>query len=160
MRTWIKRTLIGVFGASMLLGGVAACAHHHHHDRWSEADITKLRERMIDKAGRELSLDEAQKAKLGTVADAIREQRTALIGQAGAAGTDPRAELQAMMAGSQFDRAKAQALIDGKTNAVREKAPAVVSAMAEFFDSLQPAQQQKLRDFMARGGRRFDFNRG
>ena len=151
MRTWIKRTLIGVFGASMLFGGMAACAHHHHHDRWSEADITKLRE---------LSLDEAQKAKLGKVADAIREQRTALIGQAGAAGSDPHAELQAMMAGSQFDRAKAQALIDGKTNAVRDKAPAVVSAMADFFDSLQPAQQQKLRDLMARGGHRFGFNRG
>lgn len=160
MRPWIKRTLIGVFGASMLFGGMAACAHHHHGERWSDADITKLRERMIDKAGRELTLDEAQKAKLGKVADAIRDQRAALIGQAGAAGADPRAELQAMVAGSQFDRAKAQALIDGKTNAVRDKAPAVVSAMADFFDSLQPAQQQKLRDLMARGGHHFGFGRG
>ena len=152
--------MIGAFGASMLFGGMAACAHHHHHDRWSEADITKLRERMIGKAGRELTLDEAQKAKLGKFADAIREQRTALVGQAGAVGTDPRAELQAMIAGSQFDRAKAQALIDGKTNAVRDKAPAVVSALADFFDSLPPAQQQKLRDLMAGGGHRFGFGRG
>ena len=30
MKTWLKRTLIGVFGASLLFGGLAACAQRHH----------------------------------------------------------------------------------------------------------------------------------
>ena len=148
MRPWLKRTLIGVFGASVLFGGLAACPHHHRGD-WgmTDADAVKLRERVIDKATRELALDDAQKAKLGALADALKMQRDALR-----AGTpDPRAELQAMVAGAQFDRAKAQALIDGKTTAVHDKAPVVVNAFADFYDSLKPDQQQKVRDFIARG---------
>jgi Spy/CpxP family protein refolding chaperone len=147
MKTWIKRTLIGLTGASFLFGGLAACSHHHHHGAMTEADFTQMRERVVDKAGRELSLDAAQKAKLVALADAIKAQRSALL-----PGTDnPRAEWQALVAGPQFDRSKAQALVDAKTGAVRDKAPAVVAAMADFFDSLQPEQQQKLRDFMGRG---------
>ncbi|WP_310732360.1 Spy/CpxP family protein refolding chaperone [Ideonella sp. A 288] len=150
MTPWIKRTLIGLFGASVLFGGLAACSHRPHGPGgWSmsEADSAQMRERIIDKATRELSLDEAQKAKLGTLADAVKAQRAALM----AGGTEPRAELQSLVAGAQFDRAKAQSLIESKTAAVRDKSPAVVTAMADFYDSLKPEQQQKVRDFMARG---------
>ena len=68
-----------------------------------------------------------------------------------AGGQQPRVELQALVAGRRFDRGRAQTLINAKTSAVHDKAPAVVTAMADFYDSLQPAQQQKLRDFMNRG---------
>lgn len=150
MRRWIRRTLIGLAGATVLLGGLAACSHHRHGHgmaQMSEADITKLRERVIDKASRELALDEAQRTRLGQLADALKAQRSALM-----AGTaQPRAELQALVAGAQFDRAKAQALVDGKTSALREGAPAVITAFGDFFDSLRPDQQQKLREFMSRG---------
>ena len=155
MKTWIKRTLIGVFGTAVMFGSLAGCAHHRHSGTMSEADIGQLRDRFIDKASRELTLDEAQKAKLGRLADAIKAQRAALM----ADGANPRSALQALVTGPQFDRAKAQALIDGKTGAVRDKAPAVVNAMGDFYDSLQPAQQQKLRDFMSRG-RGHGFGRG
>jgi len=147
MKRWIKRTLIGLFGASILLGGLAACSHRgHHHGPMSEADAAKLSERIVNKANRELSLDEAQKAKLGVLADAVKAQRGALLG-----ATDPRAEVQALVAGAQFDRSKAQGLIEAKTSAVRDKSPALVAAMGDFYDSLKPEQQQKLREFMARG---------
>ncbi len=151
MKPWIKRTLIGVFGTAVLFGGLSACAHRHHGGMMSEADMTQMRERFIDKASRELALDAAQKAKLGLLADAIKAQRSALVGDVANPATNPRTELAALIAGSQFDRSRAQALVDGKTGALRDKAPAVVAAMADFFDSLQPAQQQKVRDFMARG---------
>lgn len=147
MTPWIKYTLIGVFGTAVLFGGLSACAHRHHGGMMSEADMTQMRERFIDKASRELTLDEAQKAKLAGLADAIKAQRAALM----AGGANPRTEMAALVAGPQFDRVRAQALIDGKTGAVRDKAPTVVAAMADFYDSLQPAQQQKVRDFMARG---------
>ena len=117
--------------------------------------MTEMRERMLGKAERELSLDAAQKAKLVLLADALKAQRSALM----ADGKPPRAELQALVAGTTFDRARALALVDAKTGAVRDKAPAVVTTMADFYDSLQPAQQQKLRDFMAKG-RGHGFGRG
>ena len=148
MKTWIKRTLIGIFGTAVLFGGLAACSHRHHPGgMMSEADVTQLRERFIVKATRELSLDSAQVQRLGVLADALAAQRTALM----ADGANPRTELQALVAGAQFDRSRAQALIDRKTGAVKDKAPAVVTAMADFYDSLQPAQQQKLRDFIGKG---------
>ena len=148
MKTWIKRTLIGLFGTAVLFGGLAACSHSHHHGgTLSEAEVAQLRERFIGKATRELSLDSAQSQGLGLLADALAAQRTALM----ADGANPRAELQALVAGAQFDRSRAQALVDRKTGAVKDKAPAVVTALADFYDSLQPAQQQKLRDFVAKG---------
>ena len=154
MKTWIRRTLIGLAATGALLGGLAACSHGHHRGPMSEADIVQMRERVIDRATSKLDLDAAQKARLATLADALQAQRSALMaGAPGAAGSHPRAELQALIAGSSFDRAKAQALVDGKTAAVRDKAPAVVTAMADFYDSLKPEQQQKLREMLAKGRR-------
>ena len=153
MKSWIKRTLIGLFGAGVLFGALAACSHRHHghgYAQMSEADVAKLRERFIDKATRELTLDDAQRAKLGALADVMQTQRAALLAPGGAAA-NPRAELQSLVAGAQFDRSKAQGLIDSKTSAVRDKAPAVMAAVADFYDSLKPDQQQKVRDFMSRG---------
>ena len=148
MKTWIRRTLIGLAATGALLGGLAACSSGHHRGPMSEADIVQLRERFIDKAASKLDLDAAQKARLATLADALQAQRSALM-----ASSQPRAELQALISGASFDRAKAQALVDNKTTAVRDKAPAVVTAMADFYDSLQPGQQQKLRDMLAKGRR-------
>ena len=148
MRPWIKRTFIGLFSASVLLGGLTACGHGHHGSGWqmSDADAQKMRERMIDRVSRELTLDEAQKQRLGVLADKLREQRLALVGST----TDPRAELQGLVTGTTFDRTRAQALVEAKTNAVRTKSPEVIAAMADFYDSLRPDQQQKVREFMAK----------
>jgi protein CpxP len=153
MKPWLKRTLIGVFGASVIFGGLAACSHraHHHGYGWhamSEEDAVKMKARIVERVGSRLELDEAQKAKLGIVADKLREQRNALVGST----TNPRAELASLVAGSTFDRAKASALVGEKTSAITSKSPEVITAMADFYDSLQPAQQAKVREFMDRRG--------
>jgi Spy/CpxP family protein refolding chaperone len=144
MKTWIKRSLITLFGVTLLAGGLTACGHRMHSPM-SDEKVAEFRVRMIDRASKELELNDAQKAKLGVLADKLREQRLALMG----AG-DPRTQVQALVAGAQFDKAKAQALIEDKTTALRAKSPEVIAAMADFFDSLNPAQQQKVRDFMQR----------
>jgi periplasmic protein CpxP/Spy len=149
MKRWLKRTLIGVFGASVLFGSLAACSHRHHHTNWqsmSEEDAAKMRSRMIERVASRLDLDEAQKAKLGVVADQLRAGRQALRGD-----TDPRADVQSLVAGNTFDRAKAKALIDAKTSTVQSKSPELIAAFGDFYDSLKPEQQQKVRDFMQRG---------
>jgi len=151
MRPWIKRTLIGVFGATVLFGGLAACSHRHAGPMGgTEAEQAEWRGKMVDKASRKLDLDATQKAKLAVLAEALSTQRKAMLAQGG----EPRAELKAVLAGAQFDRSRAQALVDAKTTAVREASPAVIAAAADFYDSLKPEQQQKVREVLDRGGHR------
>ena len=152
MKIWIKRTLIGLFGATLLVGGLAACSQHHHGWRGAQVsgeDAAKWRERLLERAGKELQLDEAQKLKLGVVFDKMREQRNALVGST----TNPRAELRALVDGERFDKARAQALVDEKTHAIRAGSPGTIDALADFYDSLKPEQQAKLREFMDKRGR-------
>jgi Spy/CpxP family protein refolding chaperone len=150
MKRWLKRTLIGVFGASVLFGGLAACSHRYQHggdwNSMSDEDVAKRKAWMMDRVGSRLDLDDAQKAKLGALADQLRAQRQALTG-----GTDPRAEIQSLVAGNTFDRAKAKAFIDGKAQTIQSKSPELIAALGDFYDSLRPEQQQKVRDFMSRG---------
>jgi len=156
MKPWLKRTLVGVvtlFGAVTLVGALGGCSHHGHgRQGWStmsEEDAAKMKARLVQRAADKLDLDEAQKAKLGVLADKLREQRNALVGDT----RDPRAELQALIAGTTFDRAKAQGLVQAKTQAVQAKSPEVIAAMADFYDSLKPEQQAKVREALQRGRR-------
>ncbi len=98
---------------------------------------------MLERAGKDLKLDDAQKQKLATLADKLRDSRAAVMG-----ATDPRADIQALVAGPKFDRANAQALVEAKTAAVRTRSPELITAAADFFDSLNPEQQQQVREFM------------
>ena len=154
MKTWIKRTLFGLFGATLLVGGLTACGHREHRAmNWqpmNEADAAQMKAKMVERIGSKLDLDEAQKAKLGVLADKLREQRNALVGST----TDPRAEVRSLVAGPTFDRAKAKALVGEKTAALNGKSPEVIAAMADFYDSLKPEQQAKVREFMAKRGHR------
>ena len=168
MKTWIKRSLIGLAATATLLGGLAAWAHsqgyghgmgHGMNHGWrmvSAEDVAGVKTRVVERVGRELALDAAQKDKLGVLADTLREQRNALVGTT----TDPRAELQSLMAGASFDRNKAIALIQDKVGAVTTKSPEVVAAMADFYDSLKPEQQAKVRAFMAQRGHCGEHGRG
>lgn len=159
MKTWIKRSLIGLGATAVLLGGLAACGSRSHMTGWgnmNEADATQWREKMVTRAAGKLDLDAAQKQRLSTLGEALAAKRQALM----PAGSPPRAEFQALISGSNFDRSKAQALVDAKTAAVQTNAPKVVAAAGDFFDSLKPAQQQQLRDLLAKGGRGRHGHRG
>lgn len=149
MKPWLKKSLVGLFGASVLLGGLSACGHRHHAgEGWqaSAEDVAKWRERAIDRAGKELQLDDLQKQRLAALFDTLREQRAALVGSTG----NPRAEFGAMLKGDKFDVARAQALVEEKTGAIRSKSPELIAALAGFYDSLKPEQQQKVRDYLER----------
>lgn len=153
MKPWLKRTLVGIFGASVLFGGVAACSHRgygsHGWQAMSEEDASKFKARMVERVGGKLDLDAAQKDKLGAVADTLRRQRATLIGTT----PDPRAELQALIAGASFDRARAESLVQSKTEALRSASPEVIASLGDFYDSLKPEQQAKVREYLTQGRR-------
>jgi periplasmic protein CpxP/Spy len=155
MKPWLKRTLIGMFGASILVGGLSACGHRTHGGMTSMSaeDASKWRERLIERGGKELQLDDAQKQRLGVLFDKLRDQRNALVGST----TNPRAEMGTLIAGDKFDRTRAQALVEEKTGAIRGKSPEVIAAAADFYDTLKPEQQQKVREFLAQRRGRFGW---
>ena len=147
MKTWIKRTLYGVFGATLVAGGLSACGHRmegHHGMRMDAQESAEWRGKMVDRVSSRLDLNAEQKKRLATLADKLQEQRQALVGKT----TDPRAEFQALVAGEKFDKARAQALIAEKTAALNGKSPEVLAAAADFYDNLTPIQQEKVREFM------------
>lgn len=147
MKPWIKKTLMGIFGASIAVGGLTACSSGHHHRGSMNAEkMAEVRGKVVERVSSKLDLNDAQKAKLNVLADKMEAQRTAFIGKT----ADPRAEMQALVAGEKFDRTRAQTLLDEKTRAVQTSSPEVISALADFYDSLNPEQQQKVRELMQR----------
>lgn len=142
----IRRIFLGAFATILLAGGLSACGHHR--ERWSAnttpEQFAQQRDRMVERAAGKLDLNAEQKKLLANVGDKVFEQRKALVGQT----SDPRAEIAALVAGPKFDTARAQALITDKTAAMQTRSPETLAALAAFYDSLNPAQQQKVRDFM------------
>lgn len=150
MKRWFKRSLFGIAGAALLAGSLAGCAGHRHGWNGSEQDRAEFRARMVERVGSKLELDAAQKQKLVVLTEKLQAQRAALRG-----GGDPRAEFRSLFAGAKLDQERAKKLVDDKMAAVQAGSPEVIAAAADFFDNLNPAQQQKVRDFMERGGRRW-----
>ena len=153
----LRRTLLGLLGIGLVAGSLSACGHHS--DRWGASSMSpeqyaERRDKMVDRAASKLDLNAEQKALLAKVGDTMYAQKQALMGQT----TDPRAEVKSLIAGPKFDAAKAQALINDKTAALQTKSPEVVASLAAFYDSLNPMQQQKVRDFLE--GRHGWFHRG
>lgn len=147
-----KRTLLGLFGATLLIGSLTACGHRPDFATPLTAEAyAQKRDKVIAKVADRLDLNEDQKKRLGVLGDALYAQRSALIGQS----KDPRADLKALVATDTFDATRAQALINEKTAALNANSPAVVAALADFYNSLNAAQQQKVRDYMDGRGRWF-----
>ena len=96
MKPWIKKTLMGIFGASIAVGGLTACSSGHHHRGPMTAEkMAEVRGKMVDRVSSKLDLNEVQKTKLNALADQLEAQRAAFIGKT----ADPRAEVQAIVAG-------------------------------------------------------------
>ena len=152
----LRRLLLGALGVTLIAGGLAACGHSDHH--WgagmTQEQFAPQRDKMVEHVARKLDLNAEQKKLLANLGDKLFEQRKAMIGQT----TDPRAELKALVAGPKFDTAKAQALITDKTTVMQTKSPETLAALAAFYDSLNPAQQQTVRDMM--DGHHGWFHRG
>lgn len=153
----IRRVLFAVLGATLIVGGLSACGHQR--DRAWGANVTQEqfvqhRDKVVERAASKLELNADQKKLLVAVGDKLFEQRQAMIGQT----SDPRAELKSLIAGPKLDTAKAQALIMDKTTVLQSRSPETLAALAAFYDSLNPTQQQKIRDLM--DGRRGWFHHG
>jgi Spy/CpxP family protein refolding chaperone len=135
-------------------GARSGCQGCHHDTDLSPEQSTVRRDWIVNRIADKLSLNAEQKPLLTTLIDQAMAQRHAMVGST----TDPRAELRSWFAGTSFDQARAQTLINDKADTLLRKSPVMVTALATFYDSLNPAQQQRVRDLMD-GGRRGWFRR-
>lgn len=150
MKSWIKKSLIGFASVTVLLGGLTACGGRGHHgEGWSAERVSEVRAKVVDKISGKLALDQAQKQKLGVLADQIIASRSAFRGDT----ADPRADFKALIAGEKFDRAAAQTMLEKKTEAIQGNAPQTINALADFYDSLNPEQQKQVREKLEKRGR-------
>lgn len=133
-------------------------AHHEFHHHFGHGHRGHALGRHADgfahllvaRVGRKLDLDDEQQRRLGAWLEALQRQRDALSGLA----RSP--ELTKLAAGEQFAREPAQQLLDAQLDALRAAGPGLVTAFADFFDSLDAGQRQGLRFMMQRaapGGR-------
>ncbi len=149
MKPWIRRSLAGLF-AVLTLGALSGCGQYRTHAGWASTpeEQARRRDHIVDRVASRLDLNEAQKARFAVLVEKLQQQRVALAGQ-----PDPRAQLQALVAGDQFDRAGAQAFVAQATAAIETRSPEVIAALADFYDSLDARQQAKVREVLQhRGG--------
>src|SRR5450830_55259 len=129
------------------LFGVGGCGGRHGCRRDASptpGQCTEQRDWIVNRITDKLSLNAEQKPLLAALIDQANVQRQAMVGST----TDPRAELRSWFAGSSFDSDRALALINNKADIVQRKSPETLAALAAFYDHLNPAQQQRVRDFM------------
>ena len=152
MKPWIKRALTVFAGLAVVIGGLTACARGPHDRGPMDAErMAEVRAKVVKRVTRELDLTAEQQQKLNVLADRMQAQHAALMGQT----THPRADMQALVAGEKFDRARALNLLDEKTRAVQAQGPQVITAMADFYDSLDARQQAEVREHMGERKRWF-----
>ena len=146
MKTWLKRTLVGVAVSSALLGGVAAYSQGapFHHGPPTAEQMAQHEAMMLAHIGKRLNLDANQAAKLKALGDLM------VADHAPQAGTDPRAAMTALIAGNTFDRAGAQQLVNKHVTKIQADSPALINAAGDFFDSLNATQQAQVREFAAK----------
>lgn len=157
-KTWLKRTLVGVAASAALLGSLAAYSQgdapphdgRFHHGPPSANEIAAREAGFLAYVTKSLSLDAGQAAKLQAVLNVEKAQRAQR--EATKPAGEPHERAQSLIAGNKFDRAGAQKLLDEHAAQIQRRqaeAPALINAVADFFDSLNPAQQQQVREFAA-----------
>jgi hypothetical protein len=124
--------------------------HHGHHLGRHGDGFAHL---LVNRLGAKLDLDDEQQRRLAAWLDQLQRQRDALK----SAARGP--ELASLIAGEQFAREPAQQLLDARLDALRAAGPGLITAFADFFDSLDAEQRQVLRFMMRRFGGRGRYSR-
>jgi len=130
------RKLLITLGLVATVGaGLVACGHHNN-DPASRADY------VVSKLDRRLDLDENQHQQLLHLKDVVLEA----IGDVDARRAEKQRNLDELLSQPTLDQARVLALVEQHTAEVNSKAPQIVTALAGFYDSLNPEQQTELKE--------------
>jgi periplasmic protein CpxP/Spy len=130
------RYIVAILSAVGIAVAVTACGHHAREHGPGDYAV-----RHVEKLGKELNLNEAQTAKLNAVTATLRKSRESMH----ARHDETRKAALALLDQPKLDRQRALGLVQQTTRDINDQAPDVIAAVGDFYDSLTPAQQQKLR---------------
>ena len=137
----VKKTIIATITMITVAVGASAYAQRGDGDHQN---------RMIERIGSKLDLDDNQNAALATFAAKMFETRQLMKGEGG----DLRAQMTELVVADTFDQGKALEMINERAAALQANAPDLVAAAAVFFDGLNAEQKQTVQSFSEKSGRR------
>ncbi len=116
-----KKTIIATITMITVAVGASAYAQRGDGDHQN---------RMIERIGSKLDLDDNQNAALETFAAGMLETRQLMKGEGG----DLRAQMTELVVADTFDQGKALEMINERAAALQAHAPVLVAAAAVFFE--------------------------
>ena len=128
--------VLGLFITTVVLMGAFTGCGFRHKSPEARAD------HMVDKVTKKLNLNDAQVVKLKMVKDEFLKARQDMK----ANRQEMKTSVLEMLEQPKLDQQRVLSLVKEKTRNVNDKAPQVVAALADFYDSLSPEQQQTLRE--------------
>jgi Spy/CpxP family protein refolding chaperone len=134
MKRYGKWLLMLVTG-SVITVLLAGCGPRHHSPEERADWVTK-------KITSELELDDTQSAKLATLKTEMLE-----AGKVMKQRRDDSVDIiKGLLEQPTLDRNQALNLVESHTRTINDQAPRVVAALGDFYDSLRPEQQARLRE--------------
>ena len=136
-----KKTIIATVTLVTIAVGASAFAQRgdgDHHNR------------IIERIGSKLDLDDNQSAALETFAAEMLETRQLMKGDDG----DLRAQMTELVIADTFDQSKALLMINDRAAALQANAPELIAAAAVFLDGLTTEQKEQIQSFSEKAGRR------
>ena len=136
-----KKTVISLIGATILISAISACNRSpwsHHSSANPEKTVAWIKEEIDDR----LDLTDSQNIEL----DALADQLVILYKERKAVKNSQKTIARELFTSPTMDQTKALALVTEHTQFVSQKAPEVISAVAQFTDSLSAEQKQQIGD--------------
>ncbi len=134
----IRKVLIGVTVATLMVGGLAACKHRDYTPAEKVAYV-------VEEIDDELELTELQLTNLKQLANIV----TSLAEEAEAKREQHHNTIDELLSQPTLDQARILGLVSEHTSKVNNEAPKVVAATANFYDSLTEEQRATLRERFA-----------
>jgi len=134
-----KRTMTYLAGGVLLASAATGCHRGMHCGTAEERG-----EWVVQKVSSELELDDTQQARLAEVKDQFLDARRLMKVNR----EQHRAEVLTMLSQPTFDRDKANAMVGQQIETVNTRAPVVIDAIGNFWESLDADQQTQLREFV------------
>jgi len=139
----MKKSTKIIIAALTVLGISGSVFAYGKHNHWKMAPEDKA-EFMVEMATKKLDLDESQRQNL----QALSGDMLALMQSIRASRELQMQEIQQMIAEPVLDQTKALQIVQEKTQAINQQAPAVIASLALFMDSLSVEQKMEIQSFM------------
>lgn len=146
--TKTKKFIIGTLFSVVTLGGLVAVAGPGHHGKFGGMNAEKA-ERIVERVSSKLELNELQKQNLVSLKDTMLELKAKNKPQ-----MDRKAFIQSLLAKPVLDETAILAKIQERTNMMNQVSPQVVTALANFTNSLSDEQRAKMSKMTEKFGKR------